>query len=340
MLFAGAASSSDLTVDLNGNREVIEATFDRAESYLLDTTVGTNTLSLGNGDITVLDGSHTINSNVELLAQGDWNINGGDSLTVAGAISGVFALDKENTGTLKLTGANTYSGVTRVRDGTMILSGADERIADASSVRVHSGATLELDGITETVGGLRNSPGGIVLNSSAILKIGADNTLHDFPGVISGTGSLVKIGTARQSLTGVNMYTGGTTIEDGILLINSDSGLGDTNGGLTMDGGTLRYDATFDLDASRTITLEASGGTFDTNGFDTTLAQSITGDGVLTMTGNGVLTLGANNTHGGTRIEGGVVAIAGANRIGAGGTNLTLASGGTWRALAQITAAI
>lgn len=105
VLFGGEASNNDLTVDLNGNRNVISVTFDRAQSYLLDTTVGTNRLSLSSGDITVLDGSHTINSNIRLLDIGDFDISASDTLTVNGGIEGAFRFDKEGPGTLALTGS-------------------------------------------------------------------------------------------------------------------------------------------------------------------------------------------------------------------------------------------
>ena len=322
VLFGGVAASDDLTVDLNGNRRVIEVTFDRADSYLLDTTVGTNRLRLGNGDITVLDGSHTINSNVQLLDNGAWNISEFDGLTVEGAISefnGTFRLTKQGLGTLKLRGANTYLGQTRVNGGTLTVSGADERIADTSAIKVAAGATFEVDGMTETVAGLRNFAGSVVLSNNAVLKIGADNVLRSFPGVISGTGSLVKVGTGVHELNGANTYSGGTTIESGVLRIPDDAALGDTSGAVTLDGGTLRV--TDVTSGTRNFVINATGGTIDVD----ELADAYTLDGVisdgigagaLNKAGSGTLRLSSANTFSGaTNIDAGQIVLDNANAL-------------------------
>ena len=60
--------------------------------------------------------------------------------------------------------------------------------------------------------------------------------------------------------------------------------------------------------AARAITLNAGGGTFDTNGFDSTINQGIAGVGGLTKAGNGTLTLlGVNTYKGGTKVTGGAI---------------------------------
>jgi autotransporter-associated beta strand protein len=56
------------------------------------------------------------------------------------------------------------------------------------------------------------------------------------------------------------------------------------------------------------VTLNASGGTFNTNGNDATLRGTITGAGRLSKSGTGTLTLTADNTYaGGTTITGGTL---------------------------------
>ena len=53
--------------------------------------------------------------------------------------------------------------------------------------------------------------------------------------------------------------------------------------------------------STRTTTLGVGGGTFDTNGYNTTLSGTISGGGGLTKTGTGTTTLtGANTYSGGT----------------------------------------
>lgn len=95
----------------------------------------------------------------------------------------------------------------------------------------------------------------------------------------------------------MNSYTGGTTIAGGTLAVGADTALGATAGPLTFDGGILRFDAAFDLAATRAITLDAGGGTFNMNGFTTSVSQDITGPGALTLTGGGILEVSGNNVY-------------------------------------------
>ena len=113
------------TVELDGDRTIDDIQFASAVQYDLDliADVGVNTLSLQSGDITVNSGSHTINSNVALLANGEWFLTG--NLNVAGAISGVGDLIKNGIGTLILNGANTHSGLTQINTGKIALNNAN-----------------------------------------------------------------------------------------------------------------------------------------------------------------------------------------------------------------------
>ncbi len=111
-------------------------------------------------------------------------------------------------------------------------------------------------------------------------------------------------------------YTGGTTIKaPGAIAVSSDGNLGDANGGVTFDGGALKFLASFDLENTRAIALELGGGTIDTNGFNTMIAQEIGGSGGLTKAGSGTLTLAEVNTYlGATTINAGTLALSGNGR--------------------------
>ena len=60
-------------------------------------------------------------------------------------------------------------------------------------------------------------------------------------GGISGKtgGSLIKIGSITFTLTGVNVYTGGTTVSAGTLVVNNTNGSGTGTGAVPVNGGTL-----------------------------------------------------------------------------------------------------
>src|SRR4029077_2950560 len=126
--------------------------------------------------------------------------------------------------------------------------------------------------------------------------------------VIDGPGALTKQGAGTLVLHVANAYSGGTTIAAGILQIDVVNALGDAAGPLTFEGGTLQFGSSFELAATREITLNLSGGTFDTNGFSDTIVQSIIGGGSLTKAGAGTLLLAGDNDYSGdTIIAGGTL---------------------------------
>ncbi|MBD5121075.1 hypothetical protein GTU65_08500, partial [Xanthomonas citri pv. citri] len=63
----------------------------------------------------------------------------------------------------------------------------------------------------------------VVLNGA--LSLIGNNTLG-LTGTVSGTGSLVKQGTGALTLNGNNSYAGGTVLNDGALVVGSNTALG------------------------------------------------------------------------------------------------------------------
>ncbi len=116
----------------------------------------------------------------------------------------------------------------------------------------------------------------------------------------------MKTGTSTWTLTGTTAQVTPWSLNQGTLSVSSDANLGANTGALTFNGGTLQFGAGFDLAATRAITLNAGGGTIDTNGFSTTIAQAIGGAGALTKAGLNTLILANDNTYaGGTTISAG-----------------------------------
>ncbi|WP_334398052.1 beta strand repeat-containing protein [Bradyrhizobium sp. AZCC 2289] len=200
-------------------------------------------------------------------------------------------------------------------------SGGHSFIADSASggtarFILNGTGLLDISGLTTggTTAGSIEGAGNVFLGSNN-LAVGGNNLSTTFAGVIqdgglaAGTGgSLTKTGSGTLTLSGANTYTGGTTINAGTLAISADNNLGANTGGLTFNGGTLQFGASFDLANTRAITLNAGGGTFDTNGFNTTVSQAIGGTGALVKAGSGMLTLSGVNTYtGGTTVEAGTL---------------------------------
>lgn len=184
---------------------------------------------------------------------------------------------------------------------------------------------IDLRGFNQTVGSLTG--GGSVTNSGiaspATLTTGIDNSSTRFDGVIQdGTSAtaLSKVGTGTQILGGNNSYTGGTTLNAGTLAVFADNNLGASSGGLTFDGGTLKFLSSFT--SSRGVTLNAGGGTlYDDVGI--TLGGTITGAGRLTKVANAFTILsGTNNYSGGTTISDGGLAVTNNSALGSGAVTL------------------
>ncbi|PLC42620.1 hypothetical protein C0Q88_11755 [Ralstonia pickettii] len=243
----------------------------------------------------------------------------GDS-ALPGNISNFQTLVKNDTGTWTLTG--TVSGVNdaTVQQGTLVLTG--NNAAYTGHITVDAGGTLQ--------GRAQSLMPSIVNNG--LVRFDQPDT-GTFTGLISGTGAVEKTGAGTLTLaptaTGGNTYAGGTRINGGTVAIGADNALGARTGGVSFDGGTLQLTQNVDLAAARAVTLNAGGGTIDTQGFTSTLSQGITGSGALTKLGNGVLTLnGTNSVGGGTTIAAGTLVVGDATHANASLAGSTLVNSG------------
>lgn len=158
-------------------------------------------------------------------------------------------------------------------------------------------------------------------NSSLSYTIGG-------PGAITGTGSLLKSGTAMVTLNGANSFSGGSTITAGTLNVGNATALG--SGAVALSGAaTLQFGAPVTM--ANAVSIGTGGATIDTNGNAATLSSALTGGGLLTKIGTGVLTLAtpAPSFTGGTAITAGTVSVNSVNTNGVTGigTGIVTVSG-------------
>jgi autotransporter-associated beta strand protein len=172
---------------------------------------GTATLRSGNAVGFTLSGSMT------LAATASVNNDAGSTTTFTGPVSGTAGIVHSGGGTLALTNttsANTFSG------------GISQ--AGTGGITIGAVGSQGTGDITFATGGSGNltfaNVDGVIANNI----VGA-----------GGTGGVTKSGTGTTALTGVNTYTGTTTVASG--------------------GGGLRIDAATALPAASTVTIQKSG---------------------------------------------------------------------------------
>lgn len=134
------------------------------ETYTGPTLISAGRLQLGSGGTTgTIYSSPTITNNGELALNHLGNldfpqvINGSGSVTQAGA------------GTLRLTGANGYTGETRLESGTILLDTGSDIPAGGAIAFTGGSATLDLSDKMMSVGGLRLESG--ITGTSQILGV-------------------------------------------------------------------------------------------------------------------------------------------------------------------------
>lgn len=198
-------------------------------------------------------------------------------------------------------------------DRDLILQSATDELLVSSGTHVFSGdtsgagemvktgaGTLILDGVTGHTGGTEVKAGTLqvgedqhgILNGNVLVDAGANiafgrDDISEFSGVISGAGTLKKIGAGELFVTADQTYTGDTTVSNGILHI----GHGGTSGSLTSN---VSLAAGTELIYDRIDTL--------------TQSSNITGAGQLVKDSVGTVILTGNIDHtGGTLVKAGTL---------------------------------
>ena len=304
--YSGAIAGSMGLAKLGGNSLILTGT----SPFTGATTISTGTLQLGDGTSGHdgwLSGTTGISDSGALV----YNLYGSESYN--GAISGPGALTKLGTGTLALQGSNTFSGVTLINSGTLVLANSAALLKSTLVAPTLSAGTLVFDsGVSShvfNVGALSGS-GNVALQNSAstsiTLNAGGNQANSVYYGTMSGSGAFVKSGSGLLSLLGSNTFTGGTTISGGTLQLGNgitghDGSL--TSGGSIADNGTL----SFDLFGSQTYSGNISGS-----------GNLLIASGSVTITSAATLSGTAGNMHIGER-SGAMLTLSNSSSISVGG---------------------
>jgi autotransporter-associated beta strand protein len=261
------------TFDLNGHAETIGS------------LAGSGTVTLGSGALTM----------------------GGDntSTTFSGIIGGTGTVTKAGTGTFTLAGskANTYTGVTTVNEGTLLLGksanvnalGGDLVIGDGTNP-----AQIDTDAVRLSADGQIPNTSNVTINQSG---------LFDMNGHLQTIGAL--------AITGGDVQTGAGTLTLG----------GDVTANVTSDPNVIKGRIGGNLAVgSGTRTITANG---NTGQLVLDIAAAVSG-AALDKEGTGTLQLDGNDSYTGTTTVGkGVLDITSANALGATSAGTIVAAGAT-----------
>lgn len=174
VLYAGNSLAGTSVINNAGTLSFIGAA-DAVAARVVNGATGTVSIGLNALRIGSLSGAGTVNNNGNTIQVGYLDLND----TFSGVISGAGGLLKRGTGTLVLTGANTYTGQTVVFGGTLQVDGSL-----ASGVAISAGTTLR--GVGTIAGAIGNN--GIINPGNAANPLG---TLVVTPSVTFNNGSVL-----------------------------------------------------------------------------------------------------------------------------------------------------
>ena len=333
---AGTTVASGATLDF---RNVAYATTEAVtlNGGTLATSIGTSGFA---GPVTL-----GANSNVDV---------GGTQFTLSGAIGGAgFGIAKEGSGTLVLSGTNTYTGATNINAGMLVAANAAALGGIGGGTNVGSNARLRIDGVAVgaepvtlngpglfgqgaiTSNGAASLAGPVTLaadaaiapNNGSILTLsgpvdgafglttGGFGTLN-LNGAVGGVtplAFLTTLATAPSSATGI-----GTSVRTtGNQTYNNPTTLG-AGAALQSTGGNISLNGV--VTASGAVSLQAAGDL---------LFQNSGSFGTLTATAGGTVTLGPAGQLAATG-TGDAIVLSGSRFVNSAGAGALTATNGRW----------
>ncbi len=299
-----------------------------------------NSLKIGNS-VNATTSVLTLNNTTNLASGNGTVIQDGG----AGGTTGKIQVVKIGAFNQTLQTANTYTGGTLIKNGSITLQSGDNRLATTGTVTLGDTGTTGKLAIGETATARNQTLAGLLTSGSGGSVVGAttlaDSVLtlniastNSFSGTLGGDGTnenrlaLIKTGAGTLSLSGSNTYSGATTISSGTLQAGSTTALSNSSAFTMADVASAVLDLNGNSNSIGSLAgsgtnggnVSLGAGTLTTGGNNTSTAYAgnISGNGGLTKAGSGVFTLNAAQGY------------LGATQVNAGSliVNNTLASSG------------
>ncbi|NBP43115.1 MAG: hypothetical protein EBU65_03045, partial [Actinobacteria bacterium] len=229
------------------------------------TTAVLGTVTIG-GDNQNAAGGSGINATVPngTLKAATYSFNPGSAATdtitaVIADGSSATAITKTGSGVTVLVADNTYSGITNINAGTLRIS-KDSNLGAVPGSTTANSITFNGGTLNTTADFTLNSKRGITLSSGGGTINTNSGTTLTYDGIITGTGSLTKLGTGTLNLTSGsnNTYSGATYIYEGNHAIAHANGLGTTGGATTVYSGAS-LNISNNITVAEPITINGTG---------------------------------------------------------------------------------
>ena len=254
-------------------------------------------LQVGNGGTSGNLGRGSVTNDYSLI------FNRADNITVSNTISGPGSVVQAGSGTLTLTGANTYSGVTSNNAGILSFSSMGNL---GTGDITFAGGTLQFAPGNSTDISVRNIT---LTGNGGTLDVGANNVMLANSIGNSGAGALTKAGSGKLTLTSAPSYTGNTAVSAGTLILGANASLANSPVISLAGGSSLDVSAVSGFSLASGQTLAGSGTVIGaiTSVSGATISPGSATNGTLTVNGNAALgsctlayNLNAPNVTGGT----------------------------------------
>jgi autotransporter-associated beta strand protein len=285
-------------------------------------------------------------------------IPSGKTLAISGIITGAGKLEKTGTGTLSLSGINTFTGGTLLKEGTIKLGeyGSTETKAFGTGTITMEGGILSMTNGTDNTSSNSTASWNLNIPAGASASLIADGRC-EFKGSLTGSGTLgVYVPYVRS------IFSGNWSVFTGTLNLTADADGGDfrmnnSNGYANIlfnlgSGVSLFYMVGSSTNnGAQSVSIGALSGVSDSylldenwtigsKNINTTFAGIISGNSV-TKVGTGTLTLSNANTYsGGTTINGGSIIVTNTTGSAAGTGSVTVNNGGTLTGTGIISGAV